>query len=167
MHRGLGGLRGAALILVIGAGLQLMSGSTASASAAVTSPGAMTVTPTTVVAGSTNNRLTFTYTPKSQRRVDGTVKVTVPTSWTTPQVDRPGKLGSVGTSAGALSVLAQYIVVKNLTLCKTCSLALTYSDVTAPATLGTAAFPTSRHVGTRAVRTSRALANCCRPVDGV
>jgi hypothetical protein len=138
VNRGLVGLRGAALILLIGAGLQLLSGSTASAT--VNGPGTMTVAPTAVVAGSTSNTFTFAYVPGSHRLIDGKVKVTIPAGWTDPQATVPSDPGFVTTNTGTLSVVDQHIVVNDLTMCKTCSLQVTYSDATAPTTPGPATF---------------------------
>jgi hypothetical protein len=138
MHRVLVRLRGAALILLIGAGLQLLSGSTASAT--VNGPGTMTVAPMAVVAGSTSNTFTFTYVPGSHRLIDGKVKVTIPTGWTDPQATLPSAPGFVTTNRGTLSVVDQHIVVNDLTMCKTCSLQVTYSEATVPTTPGPATF---------------------------
>ncbi len=60
----------------------------------------MTVAPTAVVPGSTNNTFTFTYVPGSHRLKDGKVKVAIPT------VGRiQGRPGFVATNRGTLSVL--------------------------------------------------------------
>lgn len=149
MYRCLVGLRAATLILLIGAGLQLVSASTASAT--VTGPGTMTVAPTTVVPGSTNNTLTFTYVPGTDRLKDGKVKVAIPIGWTAPEP------GFVGTNRGTVSVLRQFIVVTNLSMCKTCSLQIIYSDATAPAMTGTATF-LARAAATAAQRPTEPLA---------
>ncbi len=131
-------MRGTALILLIGTGLMLVSGSTVSA--AVNGPGTMTVAPTVVVAGSTSNTLIFTYVPGTHRLVDGKVKVIIPTGWTNPEATLPSDPGYVTTNSGILSVVNQHIVVNDLTMCKTCSLQVTYANATAPSIPGTATF---------------------------
>ncbi len=139
MNRGLVVFRGVILILFIGAALQAGGGAV---SGAANPPGTMTVSPAALVEGTSGNRLTFTYATGGVRLLDGTLSVKVPTGWTQPQTHHPGEPGSVGTNAGTLSVVNRHIHVKDVTLCKHCSLALTYSDATAPASSGTATFVT-------------------------
>jgi hypothetical protein len=134
------GLRSAALIFMIGSGLQLASGSPAYAT--THAPGLMQVAPISVNAGSPGNTLTFVYSPVSRQLVSGILRVTIPTGWSQPLANGPGSSGSVRASTGTLSVLKRTIIVKNLTLCKSCSLTITYSDTTAPTAAGTSNFPT-------------------------
>src|SRR5580704_10873192 len=98
MRRGSVGPKGAVLILLIGAGFQMLSAGVASA--ANNGPGTITVTPTAVGPGSTNNTFTFTYVPGTQRLVDGTVKVAIPTGWTNPEATLPLDPGFARTNRG-------------------------------------------------------------------
>jgi hypothetical protein len=133
-------MRAALLVLFIAAGLQLTGADGASGALNLTST--MTVTPTVVGEGSSENSMIFTYTTGATRLEDGTVSVKVPNGWTQPQTDRPRKPGSVGSSTGTVVVVNRHIEVKDVTLCRTCSLVVTYSDAAAPDNTGTAAFVT-------------------------
>jgi hypothetical protein len=124
----------------VGAGIQLAAESTASASASP--PGQISVTPATVVPGSTANPLTFVYAPGDKRLSDGTASVKIPKGWTPPRRKVPETPGDVEVSSGKLAVSNRVVTVSDLTLCKTCWLTLIYSDVTAPATPGSASFLT-------------------------
>jgi hypothetical protein len=139
-NRGFAAFRGCFLVLLIVTGLQLAAGSTPSGAA--NPPGHISVTPGTVVEGSVGNTLTFSYVPGSKGLSDGTLSVKVPTGWTQPQKNAPGVPGNVVASVGKVVISNRLITVKNVTLCKSsCPLTLTYSDVTAPVTTGTASFP--------------------------
>jgi hypothetical protein len=141
MHRILVAFRGAFLVLLIGAGLQLAIGS--APSGAANPPGHISVSPGTIVAGTTGNTLNFSYAPGGQGLTNGTLSVKVPKGWTQPQKNAAGVPGDVAVNAGKVVISNRLITVRHLTLCRsTCMLTLSYSDVTAPATPGTATFPT-------------------------
>jgi hypothetical protein len=140
MFRRSAAIRSAFLVVLVGAGIQLAAESTASASPSP--PGQISVTPATVVPGSTANSLTFVYAPGDKRLSDGTVSVKIPKGWTPPRRKVPETPGDVEVSSGNLAVSNRVVTVSDLTLCKTCWLTLIYSDVTAPATPGSASFLT-------------------------
>jgi hypothetical protein len=143
MHRGLIALRSALLVLVVGAGIPLAAESAAAGSA--NPPGQISVTPGTIVEGTAGNNVTFSYVPTTHRLVDGTLTIRVPRGWTLPNVEPGGTPGSVQTNQtnnGKVVIAKRLITVKHVDLCRSCSLALSYSDVSVPATTGTATFST-------------------------
>jgi hypothetical protein len=140
MRRRSAALRSAFMVVLIGAGIQLAAESTASG--VPIPPGQISVTPATVVEGSTSNSLTFVYAPGDERLSDGTVSVKIPKGWTPPRAKVPEAPGDVEVSGGKLAVSNRLVTVSDVTLCKTCWLTLIYSDVTAPAALGSASFLT-------------------------
>jgi hypothetical protein len=130
----------ALLVILVGAGIQLAAES--ATSAAPGPPGQISVTPATVEEGSTGNSLTFVYAPGDKRLSGGTMSVKIPKDWTPPRAKVPETPGDVEVSSGKLAVSNRVVTVSDLTLCKTCWLTLIYSDVTAPATPGSASFLT-------------------------
>jgi hypothetical protein len=133
-------LRSAFLVVLIGAGIQLAAQTTASG--VPSPPGQISVTPATIVEGSTSNSLTFVYAPGDERLSDGTVSIKIPKGWTPPRAHVPETPGDVEVSGGKLAVSNRLLTVSDVTLCKTCWLTVIYSDVTAPATPGSATFLT-------------------------
>lgn len=144
MHRSFTALRGAFLVLFVGAAIPLAVGGTAAGGAAagsVNPPGQISVTPQTIVEGTAGNTLTFSYVSTTHRLLDGTLSLRVPKGWTLPNTEPLGTPGSVEVSNGAVVVAKRLVTVKHVDLCKsTCPLTLTYSDVSVPATTGTAIF---------------------------
>ncbi len=91
--------------------------------------GTMVVAPTTVVAGSTGQTLTFTYTA-SVALTDGTVAVQVPTGWSAPSTS-PSAAGATTTTCpdGSVGVTGSTIEVTGINL-PSGSCAITYGDQT-------------------------------------
>jgi hypothetical protein len=139
VHRGPALIRGLLLATVIAAGYQVTASSVAGATT-VTFPGQFSVNPHKVLEGSTGNTLTFSYTPGSQRLSGGTVSVKVPRGWTLPQSSTAGSPGFVEANRGSVAISNRLITVKSLTLCRSCSLLLSYLDASAPTTVGPATF---------------------------
>ncbi len=139
MHRGCAVFRRALLAMVIAAGFQVAVASVTGATT-VTSPGQISVSPHKVDVASTGNTLTFSYTRGSQRLSGGTVSVKVPRGWTVPQNSTAGSPGFVDANRGSVVISKRLITVKSLTPCRSCSLLLSYIDVTAPTTVGPATF---------------------------
>ncbi len=103
-----------------------------------------------VVASSTGNMLTFTYTADSSGITAGTVEIAVPSGWTAPQATDSSSPGYVSTDALLATVSATSdgtITVSNLTLLPDQSFHVTYDNATAPSAGGSAAFPTSEADG--------------------
>ena len=80
-------------------------------SAAITTPdgaGTMTVSPTSVVVGSKNNSLTFTYSASGGALNDGTIDIAVPEDWSPasiPIIDiSPGSAGLTTSNCGPVSL---------------------------------------------------------------
>ncbi|HZX01786.1 hypothetical protein [Kribbella sp.] len=110
--------------------------------------GTMTVTPATVVAGSTANRLVFTFTATTGKFTTGSlVTLTVPQGWSQPSTNSsaPGYTTVSGCSAGTPSIAGAG--PWTITVSQSCdagtALTLTYganSQVVAPTTVQTATF---------------------------
>ncbi len=101
--------------------------------------GTMTVLPTSVVAGSSGNNLTFTYTAAGTM-TDGEVDLTVPTGWTVPQNTNPAGAGFVTASPGTLSIAGQMIMVSGLTLSGGDTVTIGYASASVPITTETDVF---------------------------
>ncbi len=132
----------------------------ADAPAASSGDGSMSVSPTSVTAGSTGNTLTFTFTGRSGRTfaAGSIVTVTIPTGanlWSTPQTGNPAGTGYVSGQAnvsgatcnpGAPSVSGSVITIP-----QTCdgsnSFKFTYSNATAQTASGTATFAAASRNG--------------------
>ena len=87
--------------------------------------GTMTVSPTTVSAGSTGNTLAFTYTAATGGLWSGEVEVTVPTGWPNAPSTSPTSAGYVTSTCGTLlSLSGRTIVTVGVTLAaaKTCTI---------------------------------------------
>jgi hypothetical protein len=139
VRRGSVVFRRALLAMVIAAGFQVAVASVTGATT-VTSPGQISVSPHKVDMASTGNTLTFSYTRGSQRLSGGTVSVKVPRGWTLPQNSAAGSPGFVDANRGSVVISKRLITVRSLTPCRSCSLLLSYIDVTAPTTVGPATF---------------------------
>jgi len=129
-------------------------------SKSVTTPdgaGTMTVSPTSVVAGSTTNTLTFTYKASGGALNDGTIDVTVPIGWTPPSLPiinaRGPYAGYTTSTCGYVSIGdgGDGIDVTGVTLADNATCTITYGDpsggsgttVTAPSSATTSTFTTS------------------------
>jgi photosystem II stability/assembly factor-like uncharacterized protein len=132
--------RAGLLVALVAAGLQL---AVASAASAAIGPGQMSVSPKTVLAGSTGNKLAFTYTASSAGFKAGTVKLQIPIGWSAPHKKAPAIPGKVKTTSGEISVSGMTVSVTNLTLCASCSATISYADATAQSTSGPALFAAS------------------------
>jgi hypothetical protein len=99
--------------------LAALFGGIASA-AGPTGIGRMAVAPTTLIAGSTGNELTFTYT--ANRALDGRTIVDVPRGWSAPQRRNPSGAGYVelkrGTCGGSTAIAS--IKARRLTIATNC-----------------------------------------------
>ena len=113
--------------------------------------GTLTVSPTTTTVGAPTT-LQFVYSPPSGTGItNGKLWITVPASWTTPQLGSNAAAGFVSTTTGTLSVSGQVIRVNSLTLAIGASVTVTYGDVStnsagaavAPSTSGTSIFAAS------------------------
>lgn len=114
--------------------------------------GTATVSPTSVVAGSSGKTLSFTYTAAAGGLNSGEVDITVPSGWTAPTTANAP--GCTTASTGALSIGAgQVIQVSALTLAGNPPLTVTYGatsggncgsgdGVPAPSAAGSATFTT-------------------------
>jgi len=102
---------------------------------AVDGDGAMTVSPTTAVYGSTGNTFTFTFTPTGGRdfEIGSSVRLTIPAGWTAPVM-----LTNVFVNEGTCSLNPSWtidvstIVVDIWSCLSGQSFTITYSGVTAP-----------------------------------
>jgi|GEM_PF-4008730 len=111
--------------------------------------GTMSVSPKTVIASSTGNALTFTYTAAAGGTFDGQVDVNVTgaAGWTHPQTTNTALPGYVSATGGSgrnvVSVSGTTVDVTGVTLSAGQTLKISYRDVQAPATTGPYAFVTS------------------------
>jgi hypothetical protein len=133
------GFCGAAVLTAVTA-VFLISVVALDSAATVTGPGALTVTPTQVTTGSSDNTLTFTYTAAPAGLSGGELKLTVPKGWTAPQKKAKTAPGFVSASPARLTVSKSILSLKRLTLCGGCSATITYTDATAPTTIGPSMF---------------------------
>lgn len=114
-----------------------------------------TVSPTSVVASSTGQTLTFTYTAATGGLNNGEVDITVPSGWTAPTTANAAGCTTVGAGVGAVSIGAgQVIQVTGVNLAGGASLTVTYGatsggscapgdGVVAPSTSGSSTFSTT------------------------
>lgn len=119
-------------------------GATGSATATVyasNGSGSMTVTPTSVAAGSTGNRLTFLYSAAAGGTFNGRIDVKIPSAWSAPQGTTPTGTGYVTVTGGSgrdvISISGTLVQVTGVTLdSSTPPLKITYDDATAPSAPG-------------------------------
>ena len=108
--------------------------------------GTMTVSPTTVIPGSTGNFITFTYTAAAGGVTNGEITVVVPAGWTPPSVTGSDPSGTQST-CGTVGVAGQMIDITAVNVAggATCDIRYGLSGfnagVTAQAAAGTAVFP--------------------------
>ena len=119
--------------------------------------GAVTVAPGSVVAGSTGNALSFTFTAGADGTVAGAVYLTVPTGWGAPAP------GSWTASQGQVGVSGQTVIVSGISLAPNHTLSIVDAGAVAPATPGTSDFEVRE--ASSASGTPQALAPA--PVDVV
>ena len=111
--------------------------------------GTLTTPMTNVLAGSTENTLSFTYTAPTGGISDGAVTITVPSGWTAP-VATNASACTVATT-GTIGTSGQTIIVSDLSLAANTSVVITYGatsggncsaddGVTAPPSSGTSTF---------------------------
>ncbi len=89
--------------------------------------GIVQVSPATVPGGSTGQSFTFTYTAASGGLANGTVDITVPSSWPAPSTAASAQ-GYTVASAGSVGAIGQTISVTNVTLSGGQTLTITYGD---------------------------------------
>ncbi len=123
--------------------------------------GAIGVSPTSAVAGSTGNTLTFTYTAAAGGISGGTVELTVPAGWTAPQTASSTSAGYTtasggsGTNAIAWSGGTRKLTISDVTLSAAGTLTVIYGanagsggGATAPTSTGAAATWTTQQKST-------------------
>ena len=106
--------------------------------------GTMAVSPSQVVAGSTGDPLTFTYTAATGGMQDGALSLTVPSGWTLPSAGPVSGYADVTASQGSVSVGGSVIAVRGVMLAAGQSMTITYGadryTATAPTAPGTDTF---------------------------
>ena len=91
--------------------------------------GTMTVSPTTLSAGSTGNTLIFTYTAATGGLRSGEVEVAVPTGWPDAPSTNPKTAGYVTSTCGTrLSLAGRTIVANGVTLAAAQTCTITYGS---------------------------------------
>ena len=91
--------------------------------------GTMTVSPGSVVAGSSGNTLAFTYTAAPGGMLNGELEIAVPPGWTAPATTS-GTAGYTTADTGTVVVSGQTIQVAGVTLAGGAALTVTYGDRT-------------------------------------
>ncbi|MHB8643094.1 MAG: OmpL47-type beta-barrel domain-containing protein [Gaiellaceae bacterium] len=102
--------------------------------------GTLTASTSSVLAASSGNTITFTYTAAPGGISNGTVTVDIPSGWTAPQTSAGA--GQATSSTGSVSVSGQTITVSSLTLAAGATATITYSSATASSSTGSQAFTT-------------------------
>jgi subtilisin family serine protease len=105
----------------------LVNGSPAVTVLARDGSGTMSVSPTTVVHGSTGQTLVFTYTAASGGMLNGSVTLAVPAGWSAPST-AGAAAGYTAASTGTVSVSGQTITVSGVTRTGGASLTITYGS---------------------------------------
>jgi hypothetical protein len=118
--------------------------------AAANGSGTMTVSPTTLTAGSAGNTLTFTYTGATGGLSNGELKLAVPTGWPNAPSTTPSSAGYVTSTCGTVSVAGTTIMTSGVLLAgaQTCTIVYGSTDgggpgAGAPTTTGTYTFTAS------------------------
>ncbi len=107
--------------------------------------GTVSVTPTSTLAGTTNNTETFTYTAVAGAMNSGSITIDVPANWTAPQTATNNAAGYTTTTAGTIAVAGSgpwTITVSNLTLAAAATVTVKYGD-TSVSPNGAATAPTA------------------------
>jgi hypothetical protein len=110
--------------------------------------GSMTVSPASVVNGSSRNQLTFTYTAATGGLSNGELTLVVPSGWSAPQASAPTQGGwTIAGCGSATTVSGSTIEVTGVTLSGGDTCTITYGDTfeggsgaTAPLPSGTSTF---------------------------
>ena len=102
--------------------------------------GTMTSGTPSVLAASSGNTITFTYTAATGGLASGSLTLDVPAGWTTPQTGAGA--GQVTSSAGSVSVSGQTVTVDSLTLGSGGTVTVTYANATASSSTGVHTFTT-------------------------
>jgi outer membrane protein assembly factor BamB len=112
--------------------------------------GTMTVSPTTLGAGSTGNTLTFTYTAATGGLSNGALKLAVPTGWPNAPSTTPSSAGYVTSTCGTVSVAGTTIMTSGVVLAGGQTCTTVYGSTAgggpgagAPTTTGTYTFTSS------------------------
>ena len=100
--------------------------------------GTLTTGTSSVLAASSGNTITFTYTAATGGLSNGAVTVDVPAGWTAPQL--AAGAGQATSSTGTVSVAGQTITVSSLTLAAGATATITYTNATASSTTGSQSF---------------------------
>jgi len=111
--------------------------------------GTLTVLPASVVAGSTGNTLTFTYTAATGGLSSGAIELTVPNGWSAPSTTG-SNAGYTTSSTGTVGVAGQVITVSGVTLAGGATATITYGSKASSGPGATAT--TSAGLGTWATR---------------
>ena len=128
--------------------------------AASSGNGTMGVSPTTAIASSTGNNLTFSFTAPSNGSfgTNSYLTLAIPSGWTTPQTTNSGNAGYVTTTAGTCTLGSTSVLSSTITVPMACgenaSFTLSYTNVTAGSSVGTATFTTSTHQGSGGTATA-------------
>jgi hypothetical protein len=129
------------------------------ASSASSGDGTMTISPTSVVAGSAGNTLTFTFQGELNNGhnfdAGSIITVTIPTGWTAPQISNSGNPGFVGNQANASGTTcnpgAPSVSGNVITIAQTChgvdTFTFKYNGATAQSGAGAATFTTASRDG--------------------
>jgi uncharacterized repeat protein (TIGR02059 family) len=107
--------------------------------------GTVSVTPTSTLAGTTNNTDTFTYTAAAGGMNSGSITIDVPANWTAPQTTINNAAGYTTTTSGTIAVSGSgpwTITVSNLTLAAAATVTVKYGD-TSVSPSGAATAPTA------------------------
>ncbi len=107
--------------------------------------GTLGASPTSVVAGSTGQTVTLTYTAAAGGMASGAVRVTLPAGWSAPSTTGTAA-GYTTASTGAVGVAGQVITVSGVTLAGAGTLTITYGSTAGGGPGATA--PTSTGAGT-------------------
>ncbi|HEY4450987.1 MAG TPA: S8 family serine peptidase, partial [Solirubrobacteraceae bacterium] len=91
--------------------------------------GSMAVSPTSAVAGSSANSLSFTYTAAAGGLHSGAIQLTVPSGWSAPSTTSASK-GFTTSTAGTVGVSGQIITVSGVTLAGGATVTIAYGDKT-------------------------------------
>ncbi len=139
------------IMMIAGLALILMAG----AGSAASGDGTMTVSPTSVTAGSTDNNFIFTFNNQAHTfRTGSQATITIPSSWTAPQNRNSGRKGYVSVTANgatsvSLSISDQTITVNFKTNNENNKgFTIKYNKVDAPKTSGSYTFTIKTKDGT-------------------
>ncbi len=128
-------------------------------------PNGMTVSPSTVSAGSTGNTLTFTYFAATGGLSGGELTLAVPTGWPDTPSTKPTSAGYVASTCGTVSVAVRTIKITGVTLAAGQTCTISYGSTTgggkgaaAPSTSATGPYTFSASEASTSSGTLTALA---------